>query len=221
MVDSTKIVSSRNIRDFNIETIQVGELLVWDGSGFIPTTVSGIGINFLDLDDTPVTYAGNAGKILRVNSIEDALEFDSIVQLDIANSRLGINEATPLTSLHVSGSDNVQTLEGDEEDDGVVGTVLAGQLIIQGASDTNKRLSIGYDTVNNNAFIGAAEVGTAWRNIVIARVGGNVGIGMIPGAFKLDLTGSQRLTGNLTFGSGGLITSQSNSAQIFIDPVDV
>jgi hypothetical protein len=54
----------------------------------------------------------------------------------------------------------------------------AGQLILAGSTNTNKRLALMYDTTNNIGLIQAMTQGTGANSLVLNGAGGNVGIGI-------------------------------------------
>jgi hypothetical protein len=64
------------------------------------------------------------------------------------------------------------------------------QIRIHGHTNPNNKLELGYDTVGNFAVIGALTEMVAWRNIILANNGGNVGIGTTAPGAKLDISGS-------------------------------
>jgi Chaperone of endosialidase len=74
----------------------------------------------------------------------------------------------------------------------------AGQIVTTGATDTNKRLVLGFDTTNNVGFIQPYINGTGYNNLLLDPAGGNVGIGNLNPSYKLDVTGQARFTGNYT-----------------------
>jgi hypothetical protein len=61
-----------------------------------------------------------------------------------------------------------------------VTSYIYAQFAIHGATQPTKVLAIGYDTTNNNGFIQAAEQGVAYRNLLLQKEGGSVGIGGQP-----------------------------------------
>jgi hypothetical protein len=63
------------------------------------------------------------------------------------------------------------------------------QLIIQGGTDPNKRLGLGFDTVNNVGVISAVINGNQRFPLILQPNGSNVGIGTITPDAKLDISG--------------------------------
>jgi len=90
---------------------------------------------------------------------------------------VGIGTTAPLKKLHVA-------------EDLVYSQSQSGQLYVGGATNPNKRLMLGYDTTNNFAFIEGVNFGTAYSNVVINPVEGNVGIGIMTPLDKLSLAGN-------------------------------
>jgi len=64
-----------------------------------------------------------------------------------------------------------------------------GQLSLQGATDSNQRLFLGYNTASDYGKIYAVKTGTGYRNLVLQEHGGNVGIGTTAPATILDVDG--------------------------------
>jgi hypothetical protein len=73
------------------------------------------------------------------------------------------------------------------------------QIRIHGHTNPNNKLELGYDTVGNFAVIGAVTEMVAWRNIILANNGGNVGIGTTNPGSKLEVRGHLRTSGQLSF----------------------
>ena len=55
-----------------------GQALVWDGTNFIPGDVA-VDTTFVGLTDSPASYTGNAGRVVKVNSSADGVDFGDIV----------------------------------------------------------------------------------------------------------------------------------------------
>ena len=55
-----------------------GQALVWDGTNFIPGDVA-VDTTFIGLTDSPASYTGNAGRVVKVNSSADGVDFGDIV----------------------------------------------------------------------------------------------------------------------------------------------
>ena len=79
------------------------------------------------------------------------------------------------------------------------GTGGGNQIVVQGATNSNNRLYIGYDTGSNYARLQAITEGTSVRSLTLNPDGGNVGIGTTGPLAKLDVVGYY-----------GLITGQTN-----------
>ncbi len=104
-------------------------------------------------------------------------------KLSVMSGNVGIGTTGPAAKLQLLA--DVQQTGGD-----------TAQLMVSGATDQLNRLLLGYDTTANVGFIGAVTHGTAWRNLSLAALGGNVGIGITTPGDKLDVYGNLRLTYN-------------------------
>ena len=65
----------------------------------------------------------------------------------------------------------------------------AGQLILTGSTNTNKRLGLMYDTTNNIGLIQAMINGTGASALMLNGAGGNVGVGKTSASYQLDVNG--------------------------------
>lgn len=102
---------------------------------------------------------------------------------------VGIGVTTPSFKLHVVGDANIGS------------SWPVGQLLIQGATNANYKLAIGYDTTNNQAVIQPGEAGVVYRNLALNPNGGNVLIGKALEIFQ---------TAALTAGSVGSLVIPVN-----------
>ena len=69
--------------DVDTSGIQVGQILSWDGLRLTPTDTAAA-TTFVGLTDTPTEYLGKQGFILKVNTLEDGLEFANNID-DLVN----------------------------------------------------------------------------------------------------------------------------------------
>ena len=83
------------------------------------------------------------------------------------------------------------------------------QLILQGNSDPNKQLRIGFDVTNNYSYLQSISNGLTYRDLILNPFGtttGYVGIGTTSPSQKLDVNGNANVSGAITANS---ITTQS------------
>jgi hypothetical protein len=124
----------------------------------------------------------------------------------LGNGYVGIGTSSPFCKFTVQGDSSGRT--------GAAGDPT--QLQINGNSDTNKKLCIGVDTTNNYAYIQSVHEGTAYRNIVLNKDGGNVGIGTSNPTYLLDVNGAALLrNGNqgTVFANSQLLFGYQTTAQ--------
>ena len=72
--------------------------------------------------------------------------------------------------------------------------VNPASLILCGVTDTNKRTTLGYDTVNNYGYIVAGQLGVAWTSLYLQKTGGAV----YAGTLRIDNNSDQRFKRNIT-----------------------
>ena len=102
------------------------------------------------------------------------------------NNRVGIGTASPTQKL---------TIEGDTTN---AGNGTEGQLVVRGSTDSNLKMMIGMDTSGEYGFISPMKQGTAWKDLILASNGGNVGIGNT----VASTINSANSGGNLVVGGG-------------------
>jgi hypothetical protein len=130
----------------------------------------------------------------------EMMTIDSAGDVDIANNlvvngTIGVGTSGPIAPLHVQ-ADKAWTT-------GSSLTVAETQLILSGATDSNKRLEIGFDSTNNYAIIQSHWRGDSFRDLLLNPQGKNVGIATTSPDAKLDIltTGNNHLRFTHTNGS--------------------
>jgi hypothetical protein len=117
----------------------------------------------------------------------------------LKNGNVGIGTTSPVAKLMVTGDANGANNE---------------QFFITGATNTNKRLRLGYDTTGNYGRIQAITYLSSYDNLALNPDGGNVGIGTTNPGVKLDVNGQIRSyapTGEIYSYS----TNANNTAKVF------
>jgi hypothetical protein len=84
------------------------------------------------------------------------------------------------------------------------------QLQIRGA-DSNQRLTIGYDTTNEQGVIQAGKNGTGWKDLLLNPSGGNVSTGAAFTAGSLNTGGAASITGVVSAGGASFTGNISHS----------
>ncbi len=101
--------------------------------------------------------------------------------VDSSSGYIGIGTTGPLVKLNVSQDQ--------------VTSISQAQFMITGATDTNKRTLIGYNTTNNYGWMGAGTLDSQWDPLVLQPISGNVGIGTTNPGAKLEVAGQVKITG--------------------------
>jgi hypothetical protein len=73
-----KSINALSDVDTNTTAPTTGQALVWDGTNFVPGDVA-VDTTFIGLTDSPSSYTGQAGRVVKVNSSADGVDFGDIV----------------------------------------------------------------------------------------------------------------------------------------------
>jgi hypothetical protein len=173
---------------FRLHVVAPGNFVGEDANGVslagtvpIMAQSDGTAVGILNSQGRPafaLNIDGNQGTINArgVPTLYDRFDGNWHPGISLRNGNVGIGTTTPDARL---------TVQADGGNGGPGSRAF--QLRISGGSNPNNKLEIGYDTVGNFAVIGALTEGVAWRNIVLANNGGNVGIGTTTPQFKLEV----------------------------------
>jgi len=110
---------------------------------------------------------------------------------------VGIGTTSPAAKLDVVGDARIS------KDGAVSSDYSLSQLLLTGATSTNKRLALAFDTTNNIGLVQAYEAGGTVKPLVLNSAGGDVGIGTTPStSAKLEVLGvsSGAIYGIQTYG---------------------
>jgi hypothetical protein len=108
---------------------------------------------------------------------------------------LALNPTSGNVGIGTTIPDAKLTVQKDNTDIGV------GQILVWGATDNNKRLSIGLQTTGNYGYIQSYISGSGYWPTFINPDGGNVGIGTKTASEKLEVNGNIKTTGGAAFGA--------------------
>jgi hypothetical protein len=113
--------------------------------------------------------------------------FGSTEQMRLTSTGLGIGTSSPEKKLHVIGPQN--------------GTDQDGATSFFGATATGEmRMYFGNNDAGNYSYIGAYEVGIAYRNLILQPNGGNLGLGVVPSAWNSNTKAIQVSTAASFYG---------------------
>lgn len=129
-------------------------------AGATSGTGTGSITNYYDAYLAGVTVASTGSVTNKYGLYQSATD-----HINYFGGKVGVGTTTPLSKLNVQG------------DSDYIGSLTQGQIIISGATDTTKRLAVGFDTTDNFAFIASGVAGSGWNNLALNPSGGNVGIG--------------------------------------------
>ena len=124
------------------------------------------------------------------------------VNMGAAEGRIGIglNNLTPISPLTVLG--DAAGLNADWS---------LAQFTIWG-TNTDQRLSLGYDTTNDQGVIQAGRVGVGWKSLLLNPAGGNVSVAAAFTAGSLNTGGPASITGALTYAGVAFAAGVTGSA---------
>jgi hypothetical protein len=120
-----------------------------------------------------------------IESVNDAA--NAFVPLQIDASSLLLNSATG-GNVGIGTTSPVSKLEVTGNSTGV--GVGGGQFIINGSTNPNQRLALGYDTSYNYGWLQAGFLNTAYEPLLLDPVGGNVSVGTTTSYARLEVWGT-------------------------------
>lgn len=131
------------------------------------------------------TYVGAAGSYGQIyfRQYSQAGAFRDALSI-ISSGNVGIGITTPLSKLQVVGDLTTNPTTG-----------TYAQIEATGLTNSNNRLSLGYNTTGDYGVIQALRNATGFRNLILQPGGSNLGVGNVAPAYKLDVTGDVNVTG--------------------------
>ena len=96
----------------------------------------------------------------------------------VKDGNVGIGTTAPLNPLHIAADASTDN----------------GQLLLSGATNTLKRLRLGYNTTGNYGVVQALTFGSNYDPLALNPAGGNVGIGITAPGEKLEVSGAIKFT---------------------------
>ena len=113
--------------------------------------------DWLELNDTPNSYAGQAGKFTKVNAGENALEFTTVTGGEITIQNAGVDLATAATTINFAGTGVTAAGTGDTK------TVTIDTGLTEVKDDTTPQLGGDLDT-NGHAIFNETKIDLAVPN---------------------------------------------------------
>jgi hypothetical protein len=194
----------------------VGSMVI--GATTAPTTgllrfVSNSSVNYIESGLTSVSGSSAPLVFTSMNSSVEWARFSSAGLFSVGSS-----VATSMVNI-VLASDNAGgngVYTGNEVAKHGL-QISTGQTI-----SSDQILYMGADSYNGCCYIQSVLYGAAVSNLLLNGRGGNVGIGMMPSGFKLDVSGDVRFSGNLTV--AGLTASQyvkTNGSKVLVSSASI
>jgi len=182
--------------DFNTP-VTIGNTTV--GLGNTVTTLGNVTLNNVTITSGTVNttailtgFAANA--VIYSTSTGNATSNASVFSVNGTN--VGIGTSSPVSRLSVAADETGYTND-------------KAQITVVGATNSNQRVFLGYNTSTDKGFIQATKVGTAYQDFLINPSGGNVGIGVTPNATNIG--GTYKLLSVGTSGGSGIFMGQTDS----------
>jgi hypothetical protein len=144
------------------------------------------------IDDGAVTFGAGTGDVTL--TFDGPTTHDATIKWDgtndefeIPTGKIGIGETVPVGKVDI-----VAPATYNSEPGGLHITSAAGAL--------NKVVQIGYDAAIDAGFIRAYQASTGSKSLVLQAGSGNLGVGATTPAYKLDVSGTGRFTGDVQLG---------------------
>lgn len=149
---------------------------------------------------------GSAGLWLNASGAFDVGAYEASGALRFRTGTADKMSLTSTGNLLIGTTTDINRLTVAQDAGGSDVTAGNGQVMIAGATNTNKRLAIGYNTTSDYGWMQAALLGTAYKPIAINPNGGNLLIGTTTDA--ASLAGGLVVNGS---GSGATATGANNN----------
>ena len=133
-----------------------------------------------------------------------------------ANGQIAINTATPFALMTIAqnsafSSRNIAGRNWGENNN-------PSQIMLTGATNTNKRLAVGYNTVDDGGAIQALDYTVGLKKLLLNPAGGVVGVNRTDPFYTMDISGDLRATGDLHANGTCFLGPYNTRTQIGADP---
>jgi hypothetical protein len=202
----TRAITVSRFGDVYIGPNGTGSAYIWDRFGGLATTT----INVSNL----ISTSTSTGTLIASSAIKGLFNSNTLGNLFTTGGNVGIGTTTTFTA--TSGL----TIKGDSGPGGWATDTSMGQLIITGATDTNKRIGMMIDTTNNVGLIQASYYGTGQYPLCLNAGAnqGQVGINTTSCSHTLNVNGSTLFIGsntaNIKVNNTGAIPATSAIMQV-------
>ncbi len=118
-----------------------------------------------------------------------------------SSGQIAINTSTPtsLVMIAQNSANSTRAISGQRWGE----NNNPSQIMLTGATNTNKRLAVGYNTIDDAGAIQALDFTAGLKPLLLNPAGGSVGVNRTDANYTMDISGSLRATGDFLAGGTG------------------